>query len=145
MDFLQMPCKVKLSRYMPWRHMGGKEEKLLLILNLSTRWGWVVSVMPRLYFTPGERTPGTHWIGGWVDPRASMHAGARRKMLCPCRGSSPDCPARSQTLLPELPRLHTNAMRVSKLNSLHKDIVYTGTSITWRHSVLLVLMWLIVL
>jgi hypothetical protein len=23
-------------------------------------------------FTPGERAPGTHWIGGWVDPRASM-------------------------------------------------------------------------
>jgi hypothetical protein len=21
-------------------------------------------------FTPGERVPGTHWIGGWVDPRA---------------------------------------------------------------------------
>jgi hypothetical protein len=31
--------KVKLSRYMPWRHMEGKEEKLLLILNLGTRWG----------------------------------------------------------------------------------------------------------
>jgi hypothetical protein len=23
-------------------------------------------------FTPGERAPGTHWIGGWVDPRASL-------------------------------------------------------------------------
>jgi hypothetical protein len=21
-------------------------------------------------FTSGERAPGTHWIGGWVDPRA---------------------------------------------------------------------------
>jgi hypothetical protein len=21
-------------------------------------------------FTPGERAPGTHWIGGWVDLRA---------------------------------------------------------------------------
>jgi hypothetical protein len=21
-------------------------------------------------FTPKERAPGTHWIGGWVDPRA---------------------------------------------------------------------------
>jgi hypothetical protein len=20
-------------------------------------------------FTPGGRAPGTHWIGGWVDPR----------------------------------------------------------------------------
>jgi hypothetical protein len=23
-------------------------------------------------FTPGERSPGTHWIGGWVDPRAGQ-------------------------------------------------------------------------
>jgi hypothetical protein len=30
--------KVKLSRYMPWRHMGGEEEELLLILNLGARW-----------------------------------------------------------------------------------------------------------
>jgi hypothetical protein len=23
-------------------------------------------------FTPGERAPGTHWIGGWVGPRAGL-------------------------------------------------------------------------
>jgi hypothetical protein len=23
-------------------------------------------------FTPGERAPGIHWIGGWVDPRAGL-------------------------------------------------------------------------
>jgi hypothetical protein len=23
-------------------------------------------------FTPGERAPGTHFIGGWVDPRAGL-------------------------------------------------------------------------
>jgi hypothetical protein len=21
---------------------------------------------------PGDRAPGTHWIGGWVDPRAGV-------------------------------------------------------------------------
>jgi hypothetical protein len=35
----------------------------------------VVSVTPRPLFTPGERTPGTHWIGGWAGPRASLDAG----------------------------------------------------------------------
>jgi hypothetical protein len=23
-------------------------------------------------FIPGERAPDTHWIGGWVDPRAGL-------------------------------------------------------------------------
>jgi hypothetical protein len=23
-------------------------------------------------FTPGERAPSTHWIGGWVGPRAGL-------------------------------------------------------------------------
>jgi hypothetical protein len=23
-------------------------------------------------FTPWERTPGTHWIGSWLDPRAGL-------------------------------------------------------------------------
>jgi hypothetical protein len=23
-------------------------------------------------FTPGERAPSTHWIGGWMDPRAGL-------------------------------------------------------------------------
>jgi hypothetical protein len=48
--------------------------------------GWVVSVTPRPRFTPGERTPGAHWIGGWVGPRAGPDAGATRKILYPCRG-----------------------------------------------------------
>jgi hypothetical protein len=34
--------------------------------------------------------PGTHWIGGWVGPRAGLDAGARREILCPCRGPNPD-------------------------------------------------------
>jgi hypothetical protein len=32
-----------------------------------------------------------------VGPRASLDAEARRKILCPCQGSNPDRPARSQT------------------------------------------------
>jgi hypothetical protein len=32
-------------------------------------------------FTPGERTPGTHWIGGWVDLRADLDDVENRKFL----------------------------------------------------------------
>jgi hypothetical protein len=30
---------------------------------------------------PGERTPGTHWIGGWVDLRAGLEDLEKRKFL----------------------------------------------------------------
>jgi hypothetical protein len=37
---------------------------------------------------PGERAPGTHCTGGWVDPRAGLDAEGRGKILCLCRGQS---------------------------------------------------------
>jgi hypothetical protein len=32
-------------------------------------------------FTPGERAPGTHYIGGWVGPRAGLENVEKRKFL----------------------------------------------------------------
>jgi hypothetical protein len=32
-------------------------------------------------FTPGERYPGTHWIGGWVGRRAGLDDVEKRKFL----------------------------------------------------------------
>jgi hypothetical protein len=58
----------------------------------------VVSVTPRPRFAPRERTPGTHCTGGWVGPRAGLDTEARGKIFCPCRGSNPGRPVRSQTL-----------------------------------------------
>jgi hypothetical protein len=57
--------------------------------------------MPRPLFTPGERTPGTHWTGGWVGPRAGLDTEVRGKILSTLPGvepRSPGRPARSQTL-----------------------------------------------
>jgi hypothetical protein len=34
-------------------------------------------------FTPGERAPGTHCIGGWVDLRAGLDDLEKRKFLTP--------------------------------------------------------------
>jgi hypothetical protein len=46
-------------------------------------------------FTPGERAPGTHWIG-WVDPRADLGDMEKRKFLAlPGLEHRPlGCPAR---------------------------------------------------
>jgi hypothetical protein len=34
-------------------------------------------------FTARERAPGTHWIGGWVGPRAVLDAVMKRKIPSP--------------------------------------------------------------
>jgi hypothetical protein len=39
-------------------------------------------------FTPRERAPGTHWIGGWVGPRAVLDEVAKRKIPSPLRESN---------------------------------------------------------
>jgi hypothetical protein len=38
---------------------------------------------------PRERAPGTHWIGGWVGPRAGLDAVVKRKIPNPCQDSNP--------------------------------------------------------
>jgi hypothetical protein len=33
------------------------------------------------HFTPGEGAPGTHSIGGWVDPRSALYNVGKRNFL----------------------------------------------------------------
>jgi hypothetical protein len=39
-----------------------------------------------------ERAPATHWIGGWVGPRAVLDAVVKRKIPSPHRDSNPRTP-----------------------------------------------------
>jgi hypothetical protein len=61
---------------------------------------------------PRERAPDTHWIGGWVGPRADLDAVVKRKIPIPHRESNPRTPyrpARSLIAIPtELSRLLVN-------------------------------------
>jgi hypothetical protein len=51
-------------------------------LDLGTSPGeWSTSRPGR--FTPGERAPGTHWIGGWVDLRAGVDVEKRKFLTLP--------------------------------------------------------------
>jgi hypothetical protein len=45
-----------------------------------------------------EIGPDTHWIEGWVGPRAGLDAMEKRKIL-PLPGIEPGRPVRSQSLL----------------------------------------------
>jgi hypothetical protein len=42
------------------------------VLNLSR--------VSKFTLYPGERAPGTHWIGGWVGPRTGLDAVKKRKI-----------------------------------------------------------------
>jgi hypothetical protein len=56
--------------------------------------------------TPGEKAPGTHWIGGWVSPRAVLDAVVKRKIPSPRWESKPRTPIVQLVAIPiELPRL----------------------------------------
>jgi hypothetical protein len=93
------PGKVKLSLW-PWRCMGsGCIDPHFL--DLGTIWRWVVNFTPRpLYLPPGERSPSTHWMGGWVDLRDDLDDLETRKFLAiPGLELQPlGHPARSQSL-----------------------------------------------
>jgi hypothetical protein len=44
------------------------------------------------HFTPRESAPGTHWIGGWVGPRAVLDAVVKIKLPSLRRESNPRTP-----------------------------------------------------
>jgi hypothetical protein len=50
------------------------------ILNLCNRWRCVVSFTLRLLYSR-DKTPGTHSVGDWVDPRACLDAWRKENVL----------------------------------------------------------------
>jgi hypothetical protein len=97
--------------------------------------GWVVSITPWPRFTSGERSPGTHWAGGWVGSRAGPDTEARGKILSPLPRIEPRTPSRpapSQTLywlsypdwLYYTTIVHENCTRCNNSRCLHTS-VYT--------------------
>jgi hypothetical protein len=66
--------KVKLAlilTYQALRHEGyGRVDVYSRIYMTSALAGGEWSASRPGRFTPGERAPGTYWIGGWVDSRA---------------------------------------------------------------------------
>jgi hypothetical protein len=83
----------------PWRRMGERIYRSTFVLSSAVAVGEWSASRPGL-FTTGERAPGTHWIGGWVDPRTGPDDLEKRKFW-PYRDSNTrplSRPARSQSL-----------------------------------------------
>jgi hypothetical protein len=49
-------------------------------------------------FIPGEGASGTHWMGGWVGPRAGLDRVKKSKISFSCRELNPGRPGRSPPL-----------------------------------------------
>jgi hypothetical protein len=83
---------------MPWRHMG-KWRHSSIILDLGTRWRWVVSLAPRTLYPRGNRP---RYLLDWRlrGPRAGLDVVEEIKS-CSCRDSYPGRRANS----PQLSRL----------------------------------------
>jgi hypothetical protein len=85
---------------------GGVDVYIHVFLTSALIGGeWSASRTDR--FTPEERAPVTHWIGGWVDPRTGLDDVERRRIL-PLPGlelRALSRPARSQSLYRLLPML----------------------------------------
>jgi hypothetical protein len=81
--------KAKKSKAVPLHAteaLGGRGGIAPTHSDLGTRWGWVVSVVPRPRFAPGKG-PLVSIVqeAGWASE-------VRGKILCPCWGSNPDRP-----------------------------------------------------
>jgi len=85
--------KVKWSRYRPGVAQRVGRVIALLFHDRGTITGWMVSSMPRLYFTPGKDPVPISQEAGWA-PGPVWTGGKSR----PHRDSIPDRPARSQSL-----------------------------------------------
>jgi hypothetical protein len=49
------------------------------LTSAQTEGKWSASRVGR--FNPGERAPGTYWIGDWVDPRAGLDDVEKRQFF----------------------------------------------------------------
>jgi hypothetical protein len=69
----------------------------LFVASVLDKAGWSASHPGRSI--PGETASGTHWIGGWVGPRAVLDV-VENSIPCPYWESDPGCTARSRLSYP---------------------------------------------
>jgi hypothetical protein len=71
---------------MTWRHMGIEGKTPPFLTSALDGGEWLASRTSR--FTPAERVPGTHWIGGWVGSWSGLDAVEKTK-ICTAGNQTP--------------------------------------------------------
>jgi hypothetical protein len=92
MFHIKLSCPCAFFNWAPC-HEGilGDGGIALCIIDLGTRWRWVVSFMPWLLY-PQWQGPWYLWIGGCMGPRASLNVVVKRKILSLCWDRTPNRP-----------------------------------------------------
>jgi hypothetical protein len=91
---------------------GGVDVQIHVFL-ISAQVGGEWSASRLDHFIPGERAPVTHWIGGWVGPKAGLDDVEKRKFLTlPGLELQPiGLPARSQSLQRNFERMREEVLQ----------------------------------
>jgi hypothetical protein len=88
-------------------------------------------------FTPRDRAPGTHWIGGWLGPRAVLDAVVKRKIPNLRRESNPRTPivhpvAQRKWKLQQWRSTHSARRKCGSTSTLKDALQYTAYHIKLR-------------
>jgi hypothetical protein len=86
--YIAVKVKCLISKALRHEGMSGKGCIDPHFLDLCTSQRWVVSFTPQPLY-PRGKAPGTHWIGGWVGPRAGLDDVGRENSW-PYRDSNSD-------------------------------------------------------
>jgi hypothetical protein len=81
----------------PWRRIGERSHSSTHSLTSALDEGERSASRPGR-ITPREKGPFTHWIGGWVGPRAGLETVVKKKFPTPAGTQTHDHPARSPVL-----------------------------------------------
>jgi hypothetical protein len=86
--------KLKLSHYMPQRHLGERRYSFYSFSTSALHGGEWSQSRPGCALSPGKGPPCTHCTGGWVATRAGLDTEDTGKILSPLPGIEPQSPGR---------------------------------------------------
>jgi len=104
------------------------------VLNLNATWRWVVCFTLWLLYSSGK-SPGIHWIGGWVGPRASLDTVAKKKFLT-CWESNPGHPAAHSWVTLLIERDWATQASEHVYRNVNKNrLISTTNLLTWNNCI----------